>query len=53
MTNEAKVKAQIQRIIDVRANPIQGLTSEFDYEKNEWKNYDYQNKKWKQWWRNL
>ncbi len=45
--DEEYMKAQVQRIIDMRVNPIEGFTSNFDYKKNEWKNYDYENKRWK------
>ncbi len=37
ITDDEKVKAQIQRMIDMRVNPIEGLTSNYDYDKNEWK----------------
>jgi len=37
ITNEERVRAQVQRMIDMRVNPVQGLTSNYDYKKNEWK----------------
>merc|ERR1712117_222926 len=37
ITNEAKQKAQIERMIAMRANPIEGLTSNYDYEQGKWK----------------
>jgi len=37
ITDEEKVKAQIDRMIALRVNPIEGLTSNYDYEKGEWK----------------
>jgi len=37
MTNEEKKKAQIERMIALRVNPIEGLTSNYDYEKGRWK----------------
>ncbi|RZC36567.1 cytochrome c oxidase subunit IV [Asbolus verrucosus] len=30
-------KAQLRRIIDLQINPIQGISSKWDYEKDEWK----------------
>lgn len=30
-------QAQLQRMIDMRVNPIDGLTSNWDYEKGDWK----------------
>lgn len=35
-TDEAK-EAQLRRMIDMRVNPIDGLTSKWDYEKGQWK----------------
>lgn len=32
-----KQAAQLQRIIDLRMNPIQGISSNWDYEKGDWK----------------
>jgi len=37
ITDEEKVKAQIDRMIALRVNPVEGLTSNYDYEKGEWK----------------
>eukprot|EP00092_Neocalanus_flemingeri_P050173 GFUD01057885.1.p1 GENE.GFUD01057885.1~~GFUD01057885.1.p1 ORF type:complete len:193 (-),score=52.49 GFUD01057885.1:321-899(-) len=37
ITNEDKQKAQIDRMIAMRVNPIEGLTSNYDYEKGQWK----------------
>merc|ERR1712080_91706 len=37
ITNEDKMKAQIDRMIAMRVNPIEGLTSNYDYEKGQWK----------------
>jgi cytochrome c oxidase subunit 4 len=36
LTAENKEK-QLQRMIDLRVNPIEGLTSNYDYENNRWK----------------
>lgn len=33
----SSVRAQMRRVIDMQNNPIQGLTSNWDYEKNDWK----------------
>lgn len=30
-------QAQLQRLIAMRANPINGIASQWDYEKDEWK----------------
>ena len=38
ITNEEKKKAQIERMIALRVNPVEGLTSNYDYEKGQWKN---------------
>jgi len=38
MTDDEKLKAQIERMIAIRANPVEGLTSNYDYEKGQWKN---------------
>ena len=37
ITDEEKLKAQIERMIAMRANPVEGLTSNYDYEKGRWK----------------
>jgi len=37
ITDEEKQKAQIERMIAMRVNPIEGLTSNYDYEKGRWK----------------
>jgi len=37
ITNEEKRSAQLQRMIDMRVDPIDGLTSNWDYENNRWK----------------
>ncbi len=37
ITDEERVKAQIERMIALRVNPIEGLTSQYDYEKGRWK----------------
>ena len=37
ITDEERVKAQIKRMIDNRVNPVEGFTSGYDYEKNDWK----------------
>ena len=34
---EENRSAQLRRIIDLQVNPIQGLGSKWDYEKDEWK----------------
>lgn len=36
LTDKWKAK-QLQRILDLKANPVQGLASRWDYEKKEWK----------------
>jgi len=37
ITNEEKRSAQLKRMIDLRVDPVDGLTSNWDYEKNQWK----------------
>jgi len=37
VTDQEHVKASIRRMIDMRVNPITGMASRYDYEKNEWK----------------
>merc|ERR1712131_272970 len=37
ITNEEKQKAQIERMIALRVNPIEGFASNYDYEKGKWK----------------
>eukprot|EP00088_Acartia_fossae_P051764 TRINITY_DN581_c0_g2_i1.p1 TRINITY_DN581_c0_g2~~TRINITY_DN581_c0_g2_i1.p1 ORF type:complete len:188 (-),score=74.79 TRINITY_DN581_c0_g2_i1:221-784(-) len=37
ITDEEYQKAQLKRMIDLRVNPIEGLTSKYDYEKGRWK----------------
>ena len=37
ITNEEKLKAQIDRMVVMRVNPVEGLTSNYDYEKGRWK----------------
>ncbi|KAK9501405.1 hypothetical protein O3M35_012137 [Rhynocoris fuscipes] len=35
-TEEAR-RAQLKRLLDLKMNPIRGISSKWDYEKNEWK----------------
>ncbi|EFA07496.1 cytochrome c oxidase subunit IV isoform X1 [Tribolium castaneum] len=35
--NEENRRAQLRRIIDLQINPVQGLSSKWDYEKDDWK----------------
>jgi cytochrome c oxidase subunit 4 len=35
--SEESKKAQLKRMIDLRVNPIEGISSKYDYEKREWK----------------
>jgi len=37
ITNEEKRSAQLRRMIDIRVDPIDGLTSNWDYDNNRWK----------------
>ena len=37
ITNEDKQKAQIDRQIALRMNPVEGLASKYDYEQGKWK----------------
>lgn len=37
ITNMEKKQAQLRRMIDMRVDPIDGLTSKWDYENNRWK----------------
>lgn len=37
ITNEEKRSAQLKRMIDLRVDPVDGLTSNWDYENNRWK----------------
>ena len=37
MTDDEHLKDQIQRMIDMRVGAVDGFTSNYDYEKNEWK----------------
>ena len=37
ITSDEKQKAQIDRMIAIRANPIEGIASNYDYEKGQWK----------------
>ena len=37
ITNEEKQKAQIDRQIALRMQPIEGLASKYDYEQGKWK----------------
>jgi len=37
ITNDELKKAQIERMIALRINPIEGFTSNYDYEKGKWK----------------
>jgi len=35
--NPDRMEAQLKRMIDLRANPIEGVSSQWDYEKGDWK----------------
>merc|ERR1719251_360295 len=37
ITNDEKQKAQIDRMIAIRSNPVEGIASNYDYEKGQWK----------------
>merc|ERR1712098_652272 len=37
ITNEDKLEAQIERMIALRVNPVEGFASDYDYEKGRWK----------------
>lgn len=37
----SNVRAQMRRMIDMQNNPIQGIASKWDYEKNDWKEYKW------------
>eukprot|EP00088_Acartia_fossae_P051763 TRINITY_DN581_c0_g1_i1.p2 TRINITY_DN581_c0_g1~~TRINITY_DN581_c0_g1_i1.p2 ORF type:complete len:185 (-),score=58.93 TRINITY_DN581_c0_g1_i1:261-815(-) len=37
ITDENKKKAQIERMIALRMNPVEGIASKYDYEKGKWK----------------
>jgi hypothetical protein len=37
ITDEEYLKATVQRLIDYRVGPIEGFTSNYDYEKGQWK----------------
>jgi cytochrome c oxidase subunit 4 len=38
VTDEEYLKAEVKRLIDYRVGPIEGFTSNYDYEKGKWKN---------------
>ena len=38
ITDEEYLKAEVKRLIDYRVGPIEGFTSNYDYEKGKWKN---------------
>ncbi|XP_046666047.1 cytochrome c oxidase subunit 4 isoform 1, mitochondrial-like [Homalodisca vitripennis] len=35
--SEERQQAQLQRMIDISVNPVEGISSHWDYEKNDWK----------------
>merc|ERR1712116_114558 len=37
ITSDEKQKAPIDRMIAIRANPVEGISSNYDYEKGQWK----------------
>lgn len=37
VTDEAHLKATLKRMVDMRVGGIEGFTSNYDYEKEEWK----------------
>merc|ERR1712233_304989 len=37
ITSDEKQKAQIDRMIAIRSNPVEGIASNYDYEKGQWK----------------
>merc|ERR1712062_523389 len=37
ITSDEKQKAQIDRMIAIRSNPVEGIASNYDYEKGKWK----------------
>jgi len=37
VTDEENKKKQLERMIALRVNPVQGIASKWDYDKNEWK----------------
>lgn len=35
--DEEHQRAQLKRMLDLRVNPVFGISSKWDYEKNDWK----------------